>query len=328
MKKIIVAVFVIAVLLALGRFLAPRPARKPVYKDVPVSLGDVKVVISTTGGVVPQNRVELKPPVPGRIETMHVDEGQIVSQGQILALMSSTERACLLDAARARSKEEYEKWKAYYSPVPILAPLDGLIVSRNAEPGQTVNSMQAVLVLSDRLIVRANVDETDISRVSVGMKAVISLDAYPDTVFTGRVDTVAFEAVLVNNVTVYEVEVLPDAPPSFIKSGMTANVDFIVSHRSNVPTLPVTAVTTAKDGKHEVLIRTGSGPESHEITKRIETGLDDGKMIEIVSGLKTGDVVLERIVDLSKKEEEASSSPFSMPQQPQQGGGGGGPPGG
>ena len=56
-----------SVLLALGRFLAPRPARKPVYKDVSVSLGDVKVVISTTGGVVPQNRVELKPPVPGRI---------------------------------------------------------------------------------------------------------------------------------------------------------------------------------------------------------------------------------------------------------------------
>jgi macrolide-specific efflux system membrane fusion protein len=326
MKKMIVVVLAIVAVLLLSRFLAPRPARQAVYKDVRPVVGDVRVVISTTGGVTPQNRVELKPPVPGRIESVMVDEGQMVTQAQVLALMSPTERACLLDAARARSSEEYERWKEYCNPVPILAPLDGVIISRAAEPGQTVTAMQSVLVLSDRLIIRANVDETDIGRIREGMDVVVSLDAYPDSVFTGRVDTIAYEAALVNNVTVYEVEVVPLTTPSFMKSGMTANVEFIASLRSNVLTLPVTAITEKKDGSHEVLMRAGSTQESGVFAKCILTGLNDGKTVEVVSGLTTADVVLERVIDLSKKDEEAGTSPFSMPQPTQ--GGGGGPPGG
>jgi macrolide-specific efflux system membrane fusion protein len=327
MKKFLAAVLLVAAALSAARFFAPRPSQQAAYKDVRPAIGDVKVFISTTGIVTPQNRVELKPPVPGRIESVFVDEGQMVTQAQVLALMSSTERACLLDAARARSSEEYERWKTYCNPVPILAPLDGLIISRDVEPGQTVGAMQTVLVQSDRLIVRANVDETDIGQVRVGMEVVLSLDAYPDSLFTGRVDTVAYEARMINNVTVYAVEVLPQSNPSFMKSGMTANVDFISAVRSNVLTLPVTAMTERPDGGHEVLIKTGSGPESALIAKRIVTGLSDGKTVEIVSGLTAADVVQERVLDLSKKEGAGASTPFSMP-APGQGGGGGGPPGG
>jgi macrolide-specific efflux system membrane fusion protein len=324
MKKFFLLVLVVAAALALARFLMPPPARQATYKEVHPRIGDVKVVISTTGGVTPQNRVELKPPVPGRVESVLVDEGQIVTQAQVLALMSSTERACLLDAARARSQQEYERWKQYCNPIPILAPLDGVIISRNAEPGQTVSSMQAVLVLSDCLIVRANVDETDIGRIRDGMDVHISLDAYPDSTFTGRVSKIAYEAALVNNVTVYEVEVVPLTIPPHMKSGMTANVDFIASWRKNVLTLPVTAITDKKDGTHEVLMRVSETPDGGLLAKAITTGLNDGKTVEIVSGLTAGEVVLERLIDLSKKE-EAASSPFSMPQPT---GGGGGPPGG
>lgn len=325
MKKLIVIVLIVAAALSAGRFFAPRPNRQAVYKEVRPAIGDIKVFISTTGVVTPQNRVELKPPVPGRIESVLVDEGQIVTQAQVLALMSSTERACLLDAARARSNEEYERWKTYCNPVPILAPLDGVIISRDVEPGQTVGAMQTVLVQSDRLIVRANVDETDIGQVRIGMDVLMSLDAYPDNTFTGRVDTIAYEARLINNVTVYAVEVLPQAIPAFMKSGMTANVDFISAIRNNVLTLPVTAMTERPDGSHEVFVKSGEGPESTVITKSIITGLSDGKKIEIVSGLNAADVVQERVLDLSKKEASSSSTPFSMPAPGQ---GGGGPPGG
>ncbi len=324
MKKILLFLVIVAIVMALARFLKPPPPRRDSYKEVRPTLGDVKVMISTTGGVTPQNRVELKPPVPGRVEAVLVDEGQMVTQAQILALMSSTERACLLDAARARSEEEYQRWKTYCNPVPILAPLDGMIISRNVEPGQTVNAMQTVLVLSDRLIVRANVDETDIGRIRAGMDVHISLDAYPDDLFTGRVDRVAYEAMLVNNVTVYEVEIVPLTVPTFMKSGMTANVDFIDAWRTNVLTLPVTAMTKRKDGSYEVTMRAGNAPDSGVYSKPVVVGLDDGKTAEIVSGLSPDDVVLERIIDLSKKE-SSSSSPFSMPQQPA---GGEGPPGG
>ena len=328
MKWFIIVVLVIAVLLTLGRHFGPRPPLEPSYREVRAELGDVTVTISTTGTVAPQNRVELKPPVPGRIESVGVSEGQTVTQGQILALMSSTERACLLDAARARSEEEYERWKAYYSAVPIMAPLAGTIISRDVEPGQTVAQGQTVLVLSDRHIVRAEVDETDIGRIRVGMQAVINLDAYPDNIFTGRVDHVAYEARLVHNVTVYQVEVLPLNTPSFFKSGMTANVAFVSATRRNVVTLPVTAVTESKTGA-EVLVWAGTEP-GRTRSKRIKTGLDDGKVVEVVEGLGEGDIVLERSVDLTRKRDEGFGIPF-LPKPPQPGGGGGpggGPPGG
>jgi len=329
MKRFIIIVLVIAVLLTLARHFGPRPPKEPGYREVRAELGDVTLTISTTGVVAPQNRVELKPPVPGRIESVRVSEGQTVTQGQVLALMSSTERACLLDAARARSEEEYERWKAYYSAVPILAPLAGTIISRDVEPGQTVAQGQTVLVLSDRLIVRADVDETDVGRIRVGMDAVISLDAYPDNLFTGKVDHVAYEARLVHNVTVYQVEVLPLRTPSFFKSGMTANVEFVSAVHENVVVLPVTAVTDTETGA-SVLMWAGTDP-GRTRSKRVRTGLNDGKVVEIVEGLADGDIALERMIDLSKKGDKGFRIPF-LPKPPQPGGGGGpgggpGPPG-
>jgi macrolide-specific efflux system membrane fusion protein len=151
--------------------------------------GSIQTVISTTGTVQPQNRLEIKPPINGRIEEILVQEGDRVSVGQTLALMSSSERAALLDAARTQSKETLDYWEEVYRPTPLIAPIKGVVIVRGVEPGQTVASTDAVIVLSDRLIVQAQVDETDIGKVKIGQAAVISLDAYPDTKVEARVDS-------------------------------------------------------------------------------------------------------------------------------------------
>ena len=201
------------------------------YEGVAVSRDDMVFEILSTGIVSPENRLEIKPPISGRVEEVLVKEGEDVRKGQVLARMSSTERAALLDAARARGDEEYRRWQEFYRAAPIMAPIDGTIIARNVEPGQSFTTADAVLVMSDRLTVKAQVDETDIAEIKLGQRADIVLDAYPGHHMPSKVDEIAYDATTINNVTTYIVDVLPDETPPFMRSGMTANVRFAVSSR-------------------------------------------------------------------------------------------------
>ena len=92
--------------------------------------------------------------------------------------------------------------------------------------------------MSDRLTVKAQVDETDIAEIHLKQRAEIVLDAYPDRAIPARVDQIAYEAKTVNNVTTYIVDVLPDKTPSFMRSGMTANVTFLTADKKGVLLVP------------------------------------------------------------------------------------------
>jgi macrolide-specific efflux system membrane fusion protein len=259
-------------------------------RTVMVTRGDVALTILATGVVEPQNRVEIKPPIAGRIEDVLVVEGQDVKKGEILAWMSSTDRAALLDAARARGDAELARWQDLYKAAPLLAPLDGVIIARKVEPGQTVTAADTVLVLSDRLIVKAQVDETDIGQVVEKQEAEIDLDAYPGQVIAARVDHIAYEAETVNNVTVYQVDVLPERVPEFMRSGMTADVTFHVRKITDVLTLPTEAVRVTEEGATVQVA--GGRPQDAPRTVPVETGLDNGKVIEVTSGVSEGQAVL------------------------------------
>ena len=97
-------------------------------------------------------------------------------------------------------------------------------------------------MLSDRLIVKANVDETDIGKVEVGQLAIINLDAYSQTRVEAIVDHIAYESKTVSNVTIYEVDILPAKVPPLFRSGMSANVDIIDNRKENVLLIPLEAV--------------------------------------------------------------------------------------
>ncbi len=292
MKKIIVWSIAGLALLAAGAaaWRLTRPA-KPVQslEEIKPFFGPIQIAISTTGVVEPQNRLEIKPPIGGRIEKILVKEGQRVKTGQILALMSSTERAALLDAARLQAPDKLEYWENVYKATPLLAPIDGKVIVRAVEPGQTVTASDTVFVLSDRLIVKANVDETDIGSVAVGQQAVISLDAYPDVKVKGLVDHISFESTVVNNVTIYNVDIVPVEVPDVFRSGMSANIQIISARRENVLQVPLAAVKT-RNGKAFVLVKNdsprGFGP------RPVKLGISDYQNAEIVSGLTAADVVV------------------------------------
>lgn len=284
-------------------------AEAPRYRTVTVARGDVESTVLATGVVQPQNRLELKPPISGRAERILVREGQRVRKGQIVAWMSSIERAALLDAARARGPEELARWEDLFRPTPLIAPLDGVVIAKNVEPGQTVTSQDAVLVMSDRLIVKAQVDETDIAQVYVGQTARVTLDAYPQEVIPAEVDHISYEAKTVSNVTVYEVEVVAETVPDFMRSGMTANVTFILAAKRDRLLLPAEAVHL-ENGAASVL-RPSATEKTPPTSVPVETGLTNGKQIEIVAGLAEGDAVLVPQIRLPEESDVPAGNPLS-----------------
>ncbi len=273
-------------------------------RAVEVARGDIEVSILANGTVQPRNRLEIKPPLAGRVEQVLVKEGQTVTKGQTLAWMSSSERAALLDAARARGPEEVQRWEEFYKATPILSPIHGTVIKRAVEPGQSFTSADPVLVLSDRLIVQAQVDETDIAQVKTGLAAQITLDAYPNETIPAEVGAVAYEAKTVSNVTTYTVDVLPAKTPPFMRSGMTASVAFRMASKEGVVRVPSHALQV-RDGRAWVQVVAGGAREE----RAVQTGLSDGKFTEIVAGLREGEHVLIAQVKAGKR---AGTNPFSM----------------
>jgi len=288
--KIYLIVLVVAVVsISLIIKLTKRKTPSEAPREVSVEYGTIQTFISTTGIVQPQNRLEVKPPISGRVEEILVKEGQKVTVGQPLAWMSSTERAALLDTARAQGEETLRYWQEAYKPTPLIAPIDGEVIVRAVEPGQTVTASDAVIVLSDRLIVKAQVDETDIGKIKLAQKAVISLDAYPQIKVESLVDHISYESKTVNNVTIYEVDILPESVPEVFRSGMSANVDIIEKSKADVLVIPLEAVSQDKEGSFVLLIQ---DKNKKPAKRKVELGISDDKNIEVVSGLAAGDKIL------------------------------------
>lgn len=310
-KKWIVIGGIALLLIAVFFFYRSKSKNEVQFAEVPVSTGDLEITVLATGTVEPQNRLEIKAPVAGRIESILIQEGQEVKKGQIIAWMSSSERAAMLDAARAQGAEAYKKWTELYLATPVMAPISGTIITKNVEPGQTFTTTDAIFVMSDRLTIKAQVDETDISQIKLKQPASITLDAYPTDPIPGQVGLIAFDSKTVNNVTTYIVDVVPKETPDFVRSGMTANVTFQISEKKGVLLVP-NATLQMKNGKAQVLVKLNRPPGQE--TREIQTGTSDGRNTEVIAGLKEGDILLSTEFKLEKN--SADSSPFGMPKMP------------
>ncbi|MFZ4524473.1 MAG: efflux RND transporter periplasmic adaptor subunit [Chlorobium sp.] len=279
------------------------------FDEIRPSRGAISLSVSTTGAVEPQNRVKIQSSVGGRIEEILVEEGQIVKKGEVLAMLSSTERAALLDAAKLQGKSEQEYWQKVYKETAVMAPMEGQVIVRSVDPGQTVTASDSLFVLSDRLIVKAYVDETDIGRVKAGQKAVIGLDAYPEIRINGIVGHIYYESHLQNNVNIYNVDVLPERIPDVFRSGMSANIRIIVQEKSDVLLLPLGAVQS-KNGKSMVLQKSDETASAHRY-RPVQTGIQDDRNIEIIHGLTDNSVVLLPDTTFVLPKNSGGSNPFT-----------------
>ncbi len=294
MKKKISVFLSVVIIVGLVIFLTYKPETGPQVHYYPQKIGrqNIRVITTATGTVEPENRLEIKPPIAGRVDSILVKEGEKIVKNQIIAWMSSTERAALLDAARAKGAKEVAYWEELYRPTPIISPIDGTVILQSIEAGQTFTSSDAVFTLSNRLTVKAEVDETDIGSIKVGQRASIVLDAYSKEKFPAKVTAIAYDATTVNNVTIYEVDVSPIKPIEQMRSGMTANVDFVILDKENVLVVPTSAIQYEGD---KTIVLTPDPNNKNEMIPRktdVKTGETNGKFTEIISGLNPDDSVL------------------------------------
>lgn len=281
--------------------------------EITPTLGSMQVLISSTGTVYPKNRLEIKPPVNGRVESVLVKEGDIVKVGEVLAWMSSTERAALLDAASEQGEEKLAYWQKAYKPIPLKAPIKGEVIVSTIQAGQTVTTADAVLVLSDELIVQAQVDETDIGKIKIGQQAIVTLDAYPQQEIKAEVHHIYYESQTVNNVIVYKIDLLLGEAPTFFRSGMSASINFIIEDKQNVLMIPVDALQQERKENY-VLVKQ---KESRSAIKRfVVVGITQEEYCEIISGITQDDVLLMNSeFVLPVDQQQANQNPF-MPKMP------------
>ena len=122
----------------------------------------------------------------------------------------------------------------------ILSPVDGTVISRSVDVGQTVAaSFQTPTLFSiaqdlTKMQIDTNVDEADIGKVQIGQDVSFTVDAYPDTIFNGKVAEVRNAPITVSNVVTYDVVIQVDNPQLKLKPGMTANVSITIETRKDV----------------------------------------------------------------------------------------------
>ena len=237
----------------------------------------------------------------------------------------------------AQSREMVQKAQTNLSYAIITSPIDGVVISKSVEEGQTVAASYATPELftiakdlKDMQVV-ANVDEADIGDVKEGERVSFTVDAYPNDTFEGVVKQVRQEATTTNNVVTYEVVISAPNSELKLKPGLTANVTIYTAERQNVLCVSTKALrfTPTQDlikgckivdckGKNKVWTREGNTFKAHAV----QIGISDGIHTEILSGVSKG---LEIITDAKaangnddeQAENNSESSPFA-PKGPRQ----------
>lgn len=221
----------------------------------------------------------------------------------------------------ASSKENVQRAQTNLGYATITSPIDGTVISKSVEEGQTVaasfNTPELFTIAKDltNMQVVANVDEADIGNVKEGDRVTFTVDAYPDDTFEGTVKQVRLEATTTNNVVTYEVVISAPNADLKLKPGLTANVTIYTQERSGVLAVANKALrftptkeTVGKDmkivdckGKNKVWILNGNTLTAHPVT----IGQTDGINTEITKGLKQGDKIVTEIVVNVPEEEDA-----------------------
>ena len=219
----------------------------------------------------------------------------------------------------------------------IKSPVDGVIIDRRVNVGQTVNSSMSApslfLIAKDlkKMQVWVSVNEADIKRVQAGQKAVFTVDAIPDGQFEGTVSKIRLNATMSQNVVTYVVEITTDNSDLKLLPYLTANVKFVLDSRKNVLSVPNAAFRFKPENIAAPEVKRGqrvlwiSGKNGKPQPVVVRTGLNDGMNVEIaevLSGdLKEGSSIVtgSRVVSAKSKDAAAGQNPF-MAKPPARGG--------
>jgi len=229
-----------------------------------------------------------------------------------------------------KSQSDVIKAKTNLGYATIYSPIDGIVLSRVVEEGQTVAaamSTPTLFTITNNLThmqVIANVDEADIGQVKEKQAVMFTVDAFPNDSFNGTVTQVRLNATTTSNVVTYQVVIQAPNPDTKLKPGLTANVNIVTMQKTNVIVIPNKALNFNPNGKKvnkatnaqkEVWVKRPTGLVAVNIT----TGDTDGIKTEVKQGLTLGDEVVigYKATEVAPANAGAKSetSPF-MPKRP------------
>ncbi len=284
------------------------------------------------------------------LDTSRVNYESALAQREI-ALAQLEAAKSQLESAKAQVEQARASLKIHETNLKyttIRSPVDGIVISRNVDVGQTVAaSLQAPTLFTiakdlTHMQVDTNVSEADIGRIAVGQDATFTVDAYPEMIFRGKVTDIRNAPITVQNVVTYDVVIQVENKDLKLKPGMTANVSILVDHREGVLKIPNSALRFKPTG----LVRNEKGdkkPFSTErkqiftkgtksfgegwqssgvvwilskdgrpVPVRVVIGITDGNFSEVVSGdLKEGmEVIVEEVSNKKTTRKTQSTSPF------------------
>lgn len=303
MKKLLWGLAIVIVAAGGYWWYATRPSSDPsedMFRRTAVAKrGDMVVSISATGRIDPIEKVEVKSKASGEIIELPIEEGDVVSRGDLIARLDrrtaqndydqaaadysvaevtvrqrqrELDRLETLFASKLASESELDNAKLAFEEAnsrmvrakaalstaderlrdtEIRSPIDGIILERPVEIGQIISSGTTTVTGGTLLCTVANmgqvyvvaaVDETDIGKVTTGLPAYITPDAYPDTKLKGTVERIAPKSKVEQNVTVFEVTSLVDNSDRLLKSGMNSTVEVVTDQAENTILVPIRAV--------------------------------------------------------------------------------------
>jgi HlyD family secretion protein len=200
----------------------------------------------------------------------------------------------------AQSQATLDQLLEQLSYTTIVAPMDGVVLSRDVEIGDAVSSIlvlgsTATLVMTvgdtTEVYVKGKVDEADIAHVYLGQPARIKVESFRDRYFQGKVTKISPMGVEKDNVTTFEVRVSINNPNGELKAQMTANAEILLDEHKGVLTVPENAVIYDNQKSATVEIPDKSQKEGKRKVP-VTVGLSNGSVTEILSGLKEGDSVV------------------------------------
>lgn len=233
--------------------------------------------------------------------------------------------------AVAAAREEVSRAQTNLSYAVITSPIDGVVISKSVEEGQTVaasySTPELFTIAKDLKDMRviANVDEADIGGVKVGQRVTFTVDAYPNDTFEGAVTQVRQEATTTNNVVTYEVVISAPNQDLKLKPGLTANVNIYTEEIKNVLSVPSKAlrytpeketvggrkIQDVTNAKNKVWTLEGNTLVAHKVT----VGSTDGVHTQILGGIKNGAKVITGIAtpeaDDFDDANDGTQSPFA-----------------
>jgi len=191
----------------------------------------------------------------------------------------------------------------------LYSTASGTIILKPVEEGEMVVSSSGsysagtvILKLADlsRMIVNTKINEVDISKIEVGMKVNIQVDAYPYENFNGEITKIAAMAINYNNVKVFPVEIELGEVDKRLKPGMTANITIIGEERKDIVVIPIRCIFSDEDG-NDIVYKVVKDSIGDGIV--VKTGINNFQQVEIIEGVAVGDTISTKEPE-SKKEDD------------------------